>query len=106
MVGITAKRTAIHSTRRRQEGEVLALPIAGRGVVAPSASPQDRHRQSRRNEADTQARSLFAKKSREKSLFLLFRNQAEAKDVPVEFHLVLRELQKFSFACDERMSVE
>src|SRR5262245_49218896 len=42
MVGITAKRTAIHRTRRRQEGEVLALPIAGRGDVARSASPQDR----------------------------------------------------------------
>jgi hypothetical protein len=58
MVGITAKGTAIHRTRRRQEGEdfgvssverlrrelakVLALPIAGRGDVARSASPQDR----------------------------------------------------------------
>src|SRR5215471_14958799 len=35
MVGITAKRTAIPGTR-------LALPIAGRGDVARSASPQDR----------------------------------------------------------------
>src|SRR6516165_5278692 len=42
MVGITAKRTAIHRTRRRQEGEVLALLIAGRGDVARSAFPQDR----------------------------------------------------------------
>ena len=68
MVGITAKRTAIQRTRRRQEGEDfgellsraaraepplikrleswlarrLALPIAGRGDVARSAFPQDR----------------------------------------------------------------
>ena len=42
MVGITAKRTAIHRMRRGQESEVLALPIAGRGDVARSASPQDR----------------------------------------------------------------
>ena len=42
MVAITAKRTAIHRTRRRQEGEVLALLIAGRGDVARSAFPQDR----------------------------------------------------------------
>jgi hypothetical protein len=50
--------------------------------------------------------SLFAKKSREKSLFLLFRDQAEAEDAPIEFHLVLSELQKFSFTGNERMSVE
>ena len=50
--------------------------------------------------------SLFAKKSREKSLFLLFRDQAEAEDAPIEFHLVLGELQKFSFTSNERMPVE
>src|SRR5215475_1522010 len=56
MVGITAKRTAIHRTRRRQEGEDFgelsraapaepslnglkpgSLPIAGRGYVARTA---------------------------------------------------------------------
>jgi hypothetical protein len=34
------------------------------------------------------------------------RNQAETEDVPVEFHLVLRELQKGSFTGNERVSIE
>ena len=38
-------------------------------------------------------------------MFLLFRNQAKAKHASVEFHLVVSVLQKFSFACNQRMSI-
>ena len=81
MVGITAKRTAIHRTRRRQEGEDFGElsraapaepPLNGLKPGSPGGSPypspgeemsHEAHlrktggRQSRRNQADTQTRS-------------------------------------------------